>query len=242
MRAMKTPFLLLLTALAGGTAAMGAPSPVPRADHIDHLILGIRDLDEGIRQFEERTGVRPVPGGVHPGRGTRNALVSLGSGLYIEIMAPQAGVPDAARAEVLKTLAGLTPMGWAIGASDIPTARERLVGAGFRLTGIRPGARTRPDGSRLSWQTFGIEKPEIAIAPFFIRWADGTAHPSQDSPGGCRLDTLRVLTPNDTDLRRALAALPVTVPVEKAPRPGMEVTLRCPKGTVRFAGEAPPLP
>jgi hypothetical protein len=238
---MKTAFLLL-TALAGGAAAMGAPSPLPRALHVDHLILGVRDLDEGIRQFEERTGVRPAVGGAHPGRGTRNALVSLGSGLYIEILAPQAGVPDAPGTEGLKTLADLTPMGWAVGVRDLLTARERLIGAGFRLTEIMPGARARPDGSRLSWETFGIETPEMALRPFFIRWGDGTTHPSQDSPAGCHLEAMRVLTPSDSDLRRALAALRLKVTVEKGAHPEMELSLRCPKGTVRFAGEAPPLP
>ena len=236
--------LVLVTALAASAVAQGAPSPSPgsSAMHADHLILGIRDLDEGIRQFEQRTGVRPVVGGVHPGRGTRNALVSLGPGLYIEILAPQAGVPDSASADGLKTLADLTPMGWAVSVRDLAGVRERLTAAGFGLTAIMPGARARPDGTRLSWQTFGIERPEIAGVPFFIRWGDGTTHPSQDSPAGCRLDALRVLTPNDGDLRRAFAALPLEVPVAKAARPGVEMTLLCPKGTVGFAGEAPPLP
>ena len=208
----------------------------------DHLILGIRDLDEGIRQFESRTGVRPVAGGVHPGRGTRNALVSLGPGLYIEILAPQAGVPDSPRADGLKTLSDLTPMGFAVAVRDLLTARERLIGAGFGLSEIVPGARARPDGSRLSWQTFGIEKPEMAGVPFFIRWGDGTTHPSQDSPAGCRLDALRVVSPDASDLARALAALPLKVPLEKGARLEMAVTLRCPKGTVRFAGEGPAMP
>lgn len=237
---------LFLAALTGGALAQAAPaptpSPSPSAMHADHLILGTRDLDEGMRQFESRTGVRPVVGGVHPGRGTRNALVSLGTGLYIEILAPQAGVPDSPAADGLKALADLTPMGWAVGVADVPAARERLTGAGFGLGEILPGARARPDGKRLSWQTFAIEKPEMAMVPFFIRWGDGTTHPSQDSPAGCKLETLRVLTPNDGDLRRAFAALPLDVSVAKAARAGMEMTLRCPKGTVRFAGEGPALP
>ena len=248
MKVLVLTALGLLTAFAGGVLAQGAASPSPSpspstsAIHADHLILGIRDLDEGMRRFEQRTGVRPVPGGVHPGRGTRNALVSLGPGLYIEILAPQAGVPDSARADGLKTLADLTPMGWAVSVRDIAGVRKRLTGAGFGLGAMMPGARARPDGRRLSWQTFEIEKPPLAGVPFFIRWGDGTTHPSQDSPAGCRLDALRVLTPNDGDLRRAFAALPLEVPVEKAVRPGMELALRCPKGTVRFAGDAPPLP
>jgi hypothetical protein len=247
MRGMNTPVVAaaaagLLAVVVGGAIAAGAPAPLPRVLHVDHLILGTRDLDEGMRQFEERTGVRPMVGGVHPGRGTRNALVSIGPGLYIEILAPQAGEPDGPGAEDLKALADLTPMGWAVGVRDLLTARERLIGAGFGLTDVMPGARARPDGSRLSWQTFAIEKPAMAGVPFFIRWGDETSHPSQDAPAGCRLDSLRIVSPDASDLRRALDALPLKLPLEKGARPAMEVALRCPKGTVRFAGAPRPLP
>jgi hypothetical protein len=53
------------------------------AAQIDHVILGIDDLDRGVKAFEAATGVKPVYGGKHPG-GTRNALVSLGDGIYLE--------------------------------------------------------------------------------------------------------------------------------------------------------------
>jgi hypothetical protein len=116
----------------------------------------------------------------------------------------------------------------------VDAARRRLADAGLGLSEIQPGSRARPDGSRLQWKTFEIEKPKIAGIPFFIRWGEGTTHPSQDSPGGCRLQRLRAVTPDGDAMRRALAALPLDVAAEAGPRAGLDITLECPKGTVRF--------
>ena len=56
----------------------------------DHLVVGIRSLAEGTGQLIRLLDVAPALGGTHPGRGTENALVSLGPGEYLEIIAPRA--------------------------------------------------------------------------------------------------------------------------------------------------------
>jgi glyoxalase-like protein len=224
----------------GAVAHAASPEPPASAAHVDHLILGTRDLDEGIRRFEERTGVRPMAGGEHPGRGTRNALVSLGPGLYVEILAPQATAPDSGAAAALRALTDLTPFGWAVFVRDVDAARRRLSDAGVGVSAIKPGSRARPDGSLLQWKTFEIEKPPLAGVPFFIRWGDGTTHPSQDAPGGCRLERLRIFSSDAAALRRVFASLALDVAVEAGERGAMDVTLSCPRGTVQLRGDLSP--
>jgi hypothetical protein len=110
---------------------------------IDHIILGVPNLDEGMRAFETRTGVKPLRGGRHPLRGTENALVSLGGGVYLEIIAPQ---PEAKANEMVTALRALkrpTLVGWAVHVPEEKDAAAKLASAGFKVSAPMPGSRVR---------------------------------------------------------------------------------------------------
>jgi hypothetical protein len=200
---------------------------------IDHLILGIGDLERGIEQFESRTGVRPVFGGVHPGRGTQNALVSLGEGQYLEILAPDPRqTVDAPVLQGLRTLDSLTPVGWAAAAQDLEGAQARLAAAAIQTTPIRPGSRALPNGTRLEWSTLSLAESQSVTLPFFIHWEDMSVHPSRTTPAGCTLVSLRLEDPDPERVRAVLGSLPRGVLVTAGAEPGLSFILDCPTGRV----------
>ena len=194
---------------------------------LDHLLLGCSDLDQGIAFVEKHTGVRPAMGGVHPGRGTRNALLALGAQHYLEVIAPdpaQTGIPTT-RAELpamLKRLAAPTLVDWAVHTSDIVGVAERLGKFGIAFQGPTPGSRARPDGRVLHWQTLNLDNDRDGLLPFFIEWGADTVHPSVDAPAGCRLESFAVVSPDSTALSAEFQRLGIEVQVER----GMKAHLR----------------
>jgi hypothetical protein len=204
-----------------------SPLAVPPRPQIDHIVVAIRSLDEGVAQFEALTGVKAGAGGRHPGRGTENALVSLGGGSYLEIIAPQKDAnlsPDDAR---MRELTRLTIVDWAVRIVDVDDALASLHRAGFMTSPPQPGARLTPSGERLDWMTFGLADARIDSAPFFIRWSPNSRHPSTTAPGGCALERLSVADPAADQLAAILRALDVGgVIVANAPA-AIEAALTC---------------
>jgi Glyoxalase-like domain len=194
---------------------------------LDHILIGVPNLDDGVRAFERATGVAAVRGGRHPSRGTENALVSLGGGQYIELIAPQPNAEPNEFVTQLRALKGPTLVGWAVHVVDADAAAKRLAAAGFAPAERRPGSRVTPQGATLEWTTFDVEKPRIAGAPFFIQWSATTTHPSVTSPGGCTLASFEVGDPDADALLRLLRTVGVKADVRKAARPQMRLTIRC---------------
>ena len=222
-----------VTKLTMGLAVLAAISAsTASAAQIDHIILGIDDLDRGVMAFEAATGVKPVYGGKHPG-GTHNALVSLGEGLYLEILAVQEGVTVQGNFAGLKSMKTLTPIGWAVSSNDSAQLRKRLSAAGIAVSEPVDGSRITPTGSSLSWQSF-LLKENSAEVPFFIVWSEQTAHPSTTSPGGCKLQQWSVASPRVKDLEQLRQALDLRVEVAEAKAASMRLSLTCPKAAVTF--------
>ena len=201
---------------------------------LDHIILGIDDLDRGIAWVEQRTGVRAAFGGVHPGRGTRNALVALGPDCYLEIIAPD---PQQSRptwfAQVL-TKPEPRLVAWAVHTLEIATLAQTVISAGFAIEGPHDGARTRADGTILNWKLFHLRDDRGGLLPFFIEWSRDSIHPAADAPRGCHLEHFRLQSPGASSLRLACHKLGVEVTVEPGEESSMLARITSPKGALQL--------
>ena len=201
---------------------------------LDHILLGCNDLDHGIAFVEQHTGVRATIGGVHPGRGTRNALLSLGERRYLEIIAPdpaQKGIDNERLASILKLT---TPklIQWAAHVDNIDALAKKLKSEGVNVEGPEPGSRKRPDGRLLEWKTLGIDAKPEEVMPFFIEWRKGTVHPSVDAPSGCRLENFRAGDDDPAALTKTFQKLGLDVPVYRFSKPQLLAKIGGPKGTL----------
>lgn len=148
------------------------------AAQIDHVVIGVPNLESSITEIEHLTGVRPVPGGNHPGRGTHNALLSLGSGVYLELIALQPGVKETTDNADLIALKEPTPIDWAVSIRTAESGVASLRALGFNPSTPETGSRQSPAGGLLQWRTFWLDDAPIG-APFFIEWQSGSPHPSK---------------------------------------------------------------
>jgi catechol 2,3-dioxygenase-like lactoylglutathione lyase family enzyme len=212
-----------------------ATEQVPKL--LDHILLGCDNLDRGIAFVEEQTGVRAAFGGVHPGAGTHNALLSLGPNRYLEIIAPDPKQPATADARDLKSLTEDPALvGWAARPGDIDAFAARLKGQGFQIEGPMPGSRTRPDGRVLTWKVLRLRDDPTLLLPFFIEWSRDSIHPSVDSPQGCRLFRFEAFAP-DADARAVSAqieALGLDLPLAPGKKSLYAATIIGPEGQLEL--------
>jgi len=220
-----------LTATGAALAAPRAPwSAEGGPSSLDHIIFGINDLDRGVAFVEERTGVRAAFGGVHPGRGTRNALVSLGEQRYLEIIAPDPKQDVPAQIPGLRDLAELRLVGWAVHTTDIAALAKKVADAGVAIAEPRDGSRVRPDRKTLRWKSFSLKDDHHGLLPFFIEWSRDSVHPSTDAPAGCHLAHFSIRSPGPAELGRALRTLGIDYAVELSDKPRLVARISGPRG------------
>jgi hypothetical protein len=121
---------------------------------VDHLVYATPELSAGVERIEKLLGVKASPGGQHPGRGTRNALLALGPTSYLEIIGPDPEQPTPAlpRPFGIDDLKEPRLVAWAAKSMDLARLASEAGRNGVKLGEVISGSRRRADGVMLSWR------------------------------------------------------------------------------------------
>jgi len=148
-----------------------------RLDHISYACTA-SELPDVVQRIGSDLASTFHDGGRHPQFGTRNFILPMANGCYIEVVSaldhPAADKAPFGRAVNHCATNGGGWMSWAISVDDIKPYEQRL---GREAA---PGHRIRPDGQKLEWKQLGVlnvmENPQL---PFFVEWSSSPEnHPS----------------------------------------------------------------
>jgi hypothetical protein len=148
-----------------------------RLDHLSYA-AGPEGLAACVQRLGSHLSAGFSDGGLHPRFGTRNFVLPLAGGVYLEVVEaldhPAVEAAPFGRAVKARSMAGGGWLSWVVGVTDLPAVERRLGRP------AAPGHRVRPDGYDLRWRQIGINDtandPQL---PWFIHWeSDKVEHPS----------------------------------------------------------------
>ncbi len=162
-----------------------------RLDHLSYA-AGPDGLSGTAARLGELLGTEFADGGIHPRFGTRNMILPLTDGTYLEVVGvldhPASDKAPFGQAVRARSEHGGGWLGWVVAVDDIEPIERRL---GREAAN---GNRHRPDGVELKWQQIGVKglqaDPQL---PFFIKWESPLGdHPSAGATGDVSLACLEI--------------------------------------------------
>jgi Glyoxalase-like domain len=203
---------------------------------VDHLVWAGQNLEQEIERVELLTGVRAVAGGRHPGEGTRNALIRIGPGRYLELIGPDPSQPAPAHPRWfgLDELAAPRLITWAAKCDDLNQRAAAAHAAGIELGQVRRGQRELSDGQVISWRlTYPNMQLGAGLVPFLIDWGQ-SRHPSQTAPGDVELVDLWGEHPEPSTILEMLRHLGLELRVIPGAVPALIAQFDTPRGRVEL--------
>lgn len=152
-----------------------------RLDHVSYAVSH-NELVDTVQRLGQQLGGSFEDGGRHPRFGTRNFILPLEGGVYLEVVAaldhPASDKAPFGQAVRARAEDGGGWLGWVVSVDDIAPVEQRVGRSAIE------GHRVRPDGYDLTWKQLGItELRENPSLPFFIQWtSDPAQHPSMAHP------------------------------------------------------------
>lgn len=204
---------------------------------IDHIVYCVIDLEKAIDKFQNSTGIKPVMGGRHLSKGTKNALVNLGNKCYLEILAvDKESKIEAPRWMGIDLISQPTITRWSLKSTDLEEELSILENYNAKLALVETGQRETNQGQLLNWNmTLPLPAPEVELMPFITDWSKSQGHPTEQLPQKAELLGL-FLEANMPDkmLYNCLRSLSHSIEIQAGTTTKITLKIKCPKGIIEF--------
>jgi Glyoxalase-like domain len=159
-------------------------------DHVSYAVLN-SELGDTVQRLGADLGASFIDGGRHPRFGTRNFILPLAHGAYIEVVAPldHPSIEQTPfyRAVRQRAESGGGWLGWVLAVDDLAPL-EHTIGRS-----AAQGHRIRPDGVELTWHQIGVlDLLETPALPYFIKWEDQDLHPAQGAQSQVHISEIAI--------------------------------------------------
>src|SRR5438067_1788169 len=157
---------------------------------LDHIIIGVNDLEQATTVFSQKLGLTASGGGVHPSGGTANRIIVIGD-TYLELIAVR--TPGEAQQSILDRLAkGDGYLNFAFSSNAIEADSKAMLSRGVSIIGPTQGQLRSADGRTRGWSRVDVERRDLTQHyPFLIQhdstgeerrfrlagWTQPPAHP-----------------------------------------------------------------
>jgi len=204
---------------------------------LDHLVYAVPDLEVALDWFEDAFGIRPVFGGCHLNKGTKNALLNLGEQSYLEIIAVDQANKNfsAPRWMGVDGIIKPTLTRWAIKSTDLTSDSAVIRKYNSEMGAIAEGERKTSDGKLLAWEmVMPLAEPVVEPIPFMVDWQRSAAHPTDNMPQQFELLSLEFTHPQPAICSPVLKELGLNIEVVKSDKVSITARIKTPKGIVKL--------
>ncbi|MBU2948734.1 VOC family protein [Zobellia uliginosa] len=205
---------------------------------LDHIVYTVQDLEAATLTLEKKLGVKAVFGGYHPTQGTKNALINLDNGTYLELLAADdlnmniltprwMGIDILTKDQITR---------WALKSEQLEKDAEIVKQYLPEMGNITGGSRNTANGSLLKWQLIlPLAKPEVELMPFMVDWSQTETHPHDALPHmDCKLIELYGTHPDPDLLRVTFKNLGINLRIESNKNISLKAIIQCPNGVVEI--------
>jgi catechol 2,3-dioxygenase-like lactoylglutathione lyase family enzyme len=139
---------------------------------LDHIIIGVTDLEQATNIFSQKLGLAISGGGIHPSGGTANRIIVIGD-TYLELITVR--TPAEAQQSMLeRQTRGDGYLNFVLSSNDIEADTAAMARRGVSVIGPTSGQLKAPDGHTRGWSRTDVERPDLTQHYPFVIQHDST--------------------------------------------------------------------